>query len=403
MHQILAAIDSVQTALSEAADANPVYLSTEEKRAAVIALVRAEGRLTELRLRIEAAAQDLADQECARDVGAVLVAAGLDDAQHAHAEIRLAEALERYEQVRAGLAAGCFTAAHARVIVTALDALPDEVGWDLVAKAEIHLCELAEQHSPRELRILGKRILSVVAPEIGEAAEARALLKEEADAASKARLSITPRGDGTTQIHGLVPDAVGSRLRTVLEAFAQPRKAALEADGKTRPRSRLLAEALASLLERIDPSTLPAHGGDATTVVVTVSLESLRSGLGLAALGDGTLITASEARRLACSSAIIPVVLGGKSEVLDLGRARRLFSQSQRKALGIRDRHCRAEGCTVPATWCDAHHIERWSRGGRSDLGNGILLCGHHHRGIHDPAYESSRMPNGDVRFHRRR
>ena len=56
MHQILAAIDSVQTALSEAADANPVYLSTEEKRAAVIALVRAEGRLTELRLRIEAAA-----------------------------------------------------------------------------------------------------------------------------------------------------------------------------------------------------------------------------------------------------------------------------------------------------------------------------------------------------------
>lgn len=405
MHQILATIDSVQTALSMAADANPVYLSTEEKKAALVALMRTEGRLAELRLRIEAAAADLAEHECARDVGAVLVAAGLDDARHAHGEVRLAQALERYGHVRDGLAAGCFTLADAQVIVTALDALAHDgdVGGDLIAKAELHLCDLARQHTPRELRVLGKHILTVVAPEAGEAAEAGALAREEADAASKACLSITPQGDGTTRLYGIVPDAVGVRLRTLLESFAQPRVAALEADGKTRSRSRLMAEALESLLECVDSDHLPRHGGDATTVVVTIPLEQLRREVGTAQMPDGTLLTAAETRRIACSAAIIPAVLGGKSEILDLGRARRLFTPTQRKALRIRDKHCQAEGCTVPATWCDARHADAWAHGGKTDLADGVLLCGHHHRRAHDPRFETSRLPNGDFRYHRRR
>jgi len=164
-----------------------------------------------------------------------------------------------------------------------------------------------------------------------------------------------------------------------------------------------MAEALEALLERVDPDTLPAHGGDATTVIVTVPLASLRAELGLATMADGTLLTASEARRLACTASIIPCVLDGKSEVLDLGRAKRLYSPAQRKAMGIRDKHCRADGCSVPATWCDAHHLEPWSQAGKTDLNTGILLCGHHHRRIHDPKYEKSRMPNGDYRFHLRR
>jgi hypothetical protein len=164
-----------------------------------------------------------------------------------------------------------------------------------------------------------------------------------------------------------------------------------------------MAEALESLLERIDPDTLPAHGGDATTVVVTIPIESLRNKLGLATLADGTLITAAEARRLACGANILPAVLGGNSEILDLGRSQRLFSPAQRKAMRIRDQHCCAEGCTVPATWCDAHHLKPWSQGGKTNINDGILLCGHHHRRIHDPKYETTRQPDGDIRFLLRR
>ena len=75
----------------------------------------------------------------------------------------------------------------------------------------------------------------------------------------------------------------------------------------------------------------------------------------------------------------------------------------QRKALLIRDQTCRAEGCDIPGTWAEAHHLDPWSTGGSTDLANGILLCSHHHHRAHDTGYRTDRLPNGDIRFHRRR
>ena len=57
----------------------------------------------------------------------------------------------------------------------------------------------------------------------------------------------------------------------------------------------------------------------------------------------------------------------------------------------------------MPGTWCDAHHTDPWSSGGPTDLTNGVLLCSHHHHRAHDNAYRNDRLPNGDIRFHRRR
>jgi predicted restriction endonuclease len=79
-----------------------------------------------------------------------------------------------------------------------------------------------------------------------------------------------------------------------------------------------------------------------------------------------------------------------------------LFSPAQRKALRLRDRECRVEGCTVPATWCEAHHLKPWALGGRTDLDHGVLLCSHHHHRAHDTRYLANRLPNGDIRFTRR-
>ena len=87
--------------------------------------------------------------------------------------------------------------------------------------------------------------------------------------------------------------------------------------------------------------------------MVTIDLESLQTELGTGTVVGGEPLSATAIRRLACKADIIPVVLGGKGEILDLGRTRRLFSPAQRKALRLRDQHCRAEGCTIPAAWCE--------------------------------------------------
>ena len=116
-----------------------------------------------------------------------------------------------------------------------------------------------------------------------------------------------------------------------------------------------MGHAFCMLLEHLDPHTLPVHGGDATTVTVTIDLDRLINQVGSATLDAGidgrTLISAADTRRLACTAKILPAVLGGKGEILDLGRAQRLYSTPQRKALALRDQHCRGEGCTIPARW----------------------------------------------------
>ncbi|MFI5624846.1 HNH endonuclease signature motif containing protein, partial [Nocardioides sp. NPDC051685] len=54
------------------------------------------------------------------------------------------------------------------------------------------------------------------------------------------------------------------------------------------------------------------------------------------------------------------------------------------------------------ATWCDAHHLDPWAAGGKTNLKDGALLCLHHHRLAHNPAYVHERLPDGTIRFARR-
>ena len=106
--------------------------------------------------------------------------------------------------------------------------------------------------------------------------------------------------------------------------------------------------------------------------------------------GDGTALFAfsgpvnpATIRKIACDADIIPVVLGTQGRILDVGRASRIFPPHIRKAIMARDQGCAFPQCTMPAPWCEAHHITYWSRGGPTSTGNGVLLCSHHHHLIH--------------------
>jgi 5-methylcytosine-specific restriction protein A len=124
-------------------------------------------------------------------------------------------------------------------------------------------------------------------------------------------------------------------------------------------------------------------GGTAVTLLVTMTEEALKTGLGTAELPDcGSEISASVARLLAADAEIIPVVLGGKSQPMDLGLGRRHFSEAQRRAMAVRDGGCVGPGCDAPPSWCDGAHI-RPAGYGRTSLDNGVLLCWRCHL-LHD-------------------
>ena len=119
-----------------------------------------------------------------------------------------------------------------------------------------------------------------------------------------------------------------------------------------------MGEAFCRMIETLDPNRLPHSGGLSATVVVTIPLETLQGGLAAATMDTGTRLSPGEARRMACEAGLIPAVLGGRSEVLDHGRTRRLFSKPQRVAMAIRQSRCAAEGCDRPTARCDAHHLQ---------------------------------------------
>ena len=104
--------------------------------------------------------------------------------------------------------------------------------------------------------------------------------------------------------------------------------------------------------------------------------------------------TSQDIRRVACNADLIPVVFGGDSQPLDVGRSRRLFTAAQRVALNARDKGCVFPGCTTPLAFCEAHHINPWSRGGETNLSNGVLLCSYHHHYIHTGTWEIAIIDN---------
>jgi hypothetical protein len=225
------------------------------------------------------------------------------------------------------------------------------------------------------------------------AADAARCLDEHVDQVSWRRLELLPCGDGRLAIHGLLDPVGGAAVRTALEPLAR-RNGAYD----VRDRKRRYADALIELAHHgLDSGVIPGRGGERTHLHVTTTLETLQ-GLAGAPAGEMELsspVTAATVQRLACDADLIRVIVGPRSEVLDVGRALRVPAPATRRALAIRDRGCAWPGCDRPASWCQVHHLRHWSHQGRSDRDNLVLLCHRHHWMVHEGRWQLVRDADG--------
>ncbi len=110
------------------------------------------------------------------------------------------------------------------------------------------------------------------------------------------------------------------------------------------------------------------------------------------------LISAEVLERLACDADVIVALDDEDGHTMYEGRAQRFPSDTQRRELWRRDRHCRFPGCSH-ATYTNVHHIEAWTPSGRTDLDNLVTLCRHHHHEIHSKRWSMRGDANVELTF----
>ena len=227
---------------------------------------------------------------------------------------------------------------------------------------------------------------------------ARDGVEPDADHAARYRgVRLSRPRDGLVPISGnLVPEAAAGmqrlfdahrgsspRFATSPEGAAKD-DAWSETDAVVDPRTvpQIQHDVLMSMIQVAAASAdTPSLGGAAPTLVVTARVEELDGGIADVE-GIDLAVPASIAHRIACTGAVQKVVFDRAGRIVDLGTRERLFSAHQRRAIGVRDGGCVIPGCSIPAAWCEVHHVNEHSRGGPTHTDNGVLLCWSHHHNL---------------------
>ena len=144
---------------------------------------------------------------------------------------------------------------------------------------------------------------------------------------------------------------------------------------------------------------IPQRSSQRSHVQVTTTLETLLDLVGCPAgeMEYAGVIAGATVQRLACDATITRVLLDAQSAVIDVGRSQRVVPGATRRALNIRDKGCRWPGCDRSVSWTSAHHVVHWARGGRTDLGNLVLLCHRHHWLVHEGGQQLVRSDDGSL------
>jgi uncharacterized protein DUF222 len=238
---------------------------------------------------------------------------------------------------------------QADVIVKALEELP--VGEAVRARGEQAMLEHAGSFDATDLARTGRHLVHVVDPDAEDRRLERQLAREERGSHLTKFLTITSDGAGGIRLKGRGSAEDGALLRAALLPLTTPAPAVDDHDGDLvhdpRDHGARMWDALIQTARHGLGTELPpeSHGAPAR-LMVTMTLDALRSGLadtavtgvaGIGLTGDGTELSASTIRRLACDAEIIPAVLGTHGEPLDVGRVKRLVTLAIWVALVLRD------------------------------------------------------------------
>jgi Domain of unknown function (DUF222)/HNH endonuclease len=169
--------------------------------------------------------------------------------------------------------------------------------------------------------------------------------------------------------------------------------------GPAGPRRPTSAEALGAMADlALARAGEGRSGGERYQLVVHVE-ESALSGSEQApcVLEEGPALAAETAQRLACDASVVEI-RERDGEPLSVGRKTRTVPPAMRRALQTRDRGCRFPGCEN-RRFVDAHHIRHWAQGGETKLDNLVLLCGRHHRFLHEGGYSLTALAEGELEF----
>lgn len=307
-----------------------------------------------------------------------------------------ARELAQHPAVGEAAVAGQINPGQARAISGVLDQIGESLDPGQRSEAERLLVDLADRLDSDRLAKAGPQVLAVVVPR--QSAELVAeQLQREAEAAHRNRSLVLVRdGHGSVRFNGSLPRTEAEAWLTLLDAHAesQRRTAAEERDPLAEPLTpqQRRADALIAMIHTHQQQRLaPNTAGDRPRIVVTLDYAALlRDAAAAGLIAEGDPISAGELRRLCCDAELLPAVLGGRSEILDVGRAHRLVTPGMRAALGLRDGGCVFPGCHTRPNVCEAHHITPWWAGGPTALSNLALLC-HHHHAVVEPARYSTR------------
>ena len=205
--------------------------------------------------------------------------------------------------------------------------------------------------------------------------------------------------DGTRfELEAELPADQGAVLASTLDRLAERIGASPQDAEGPWPLEARRADALVALCAgavSADPEPVRA------TVVVHARAESLLGPLSSAPNAEverGPVLAPETLRRLACDGSLQVSLDDAHGVPLMLGRRSRTPSAAMVRALRRRDRTCRFPGCER-VRYTDAHHVVWWSRGGRTDLSNLVLLCGFHHRLVHEGGWGLVLEPDATVRW----
>ena len=113
-------------------------------------------------------------------------------------------------------------------------------------------------------------------------------------------------------------------------------------------------------------------------------------------LDNTSPISNATLQRLACDSIVEPVLRDG-DQIIGVGRRSRKIPGWLRRLVVYRDGACcRFPGCGNKR-WLQVHHIVSWADGGATDLDNLILICGFHHRFVHEHGWKITGPPHARV------